>query len=100
MLLSFHSHFPSYGGLLNNYGVLCRLQARAQALLQQLHETYEQIEQTETALESFKRLETQEDIAIDRRIEVNNDNNSQTSFRRSTLLRNFSFLFLNPQYSP
>lgn len=53
---------------------MCWLQARAQALLQQLHETYEQIEQTETALESFKRLETQEDIAIDRRIEVGERN--------------------------
>lgn len=45
-------------------------QARAQAITQQLHDTFEQIEQTATSLESFKHLEIQEDVAIPRRLEV------------------------------
>lgn len=45
-------------------------QARAQALIKQLQETYEQIEQNSLALSTFKFLAAQEDQAIPRRLEV------------------------------
>lgn len=47
------------------------IQARAQALIKQLQETYEQIEQNSLALSTFKFLGSQEDQAIPRRLEVN-----------------------------
>lgn len=45
-------------------------QARAQALIKQLQDTYEQIEQNTTALSTFKFLAEQESVAIPRRLEV------------------------------
>lgn len=45
-------------------------QARAQALIKQLQDTYEQIEQNTLALSSFQFLAEQEAIAIPRRLEV------------------------------
>lgn len=45
-------------------------QARAQALIKHLHDTYEQIEQDTLALSTFKFLAEQEAIAIPRRLEV------------------------------
>lgn len=45
-------------------------QARAQALIKQFHETYEQIEQNNLALSTFKFLANQEELAIPRRLEV------------------------------
>uniref|UniRef100_A0A1I8M1Y0 Myb-like DNA-binding protein n=1 Tax=Musca domestica TaxID=7370 RepID=A0A1I8M1Y0_MUSDO len=44
-------------------------QARAQALIKQLQDTYEQIEQNTTALSTFKFLAEQESVAIPRRLE-------------------------------
>lgn len=52
---------------------LFKIQARAQAMIQQLQENYEQIEQSEIALESFRQLEMREDIAIQRRLQVHFD---------------------------
>lgn len=46
-------------------------QARAQALTKQLYDTYEQIEQNSIALSTFKFLAEQEEAAIPRRLEVN-----------------------------
>ena len=45
-------------------------QARAQALIKQLQDTYEQIEQNTLALSTFKFLAEQESVAIPRRLEV------------------------------
>ncbi|KAI8129343.1 hypothetical protein FF38_06750 [Lucilia cuprina] len=44
-------------------------QARAQALIKQLQDTYEQIEQNTLALSTFKFLAEQESVAIPRRLE-------------------------------
>jgi hypothetical protein len=45
-------------------------QARAQALIKELQDTYEQIEQNYLALSTFKFLAQQEDLAIPKRLEV------------------------------
>lgn len=45
-------------------------QARAQALIKQLQDTFEQIEQNTLALSTFKFLAEQESVAIPRRLEV------------------------------
>lgn len=45
-------------------------QARAQALIKQLLDTYEQIESNYLALSTFKFLDSQENIAIPKRLEV------------------------------
>lgn len=45
-------------------------QAKAQALIKQLHETFEQIEQSHLALSTFRFLAQQEETAIPRRMEV------------------------------
>lgn len=50
-------------------------QARAQALIKQLEDTYEQIEQNNLALSTFKFLAEQEDLAVPRRLEVKNKKN-------------------------
>lgn len=46
-------------------------QARAKALSKQLQETYEQIEQNQLSLSTFKFLAEQEELAVPRRLEVN-----------------------------
>ena len=46
-------------------------QARAQAMIKQLQDTYDQIEQNSLALSTFKFLAEQEAVAIPRRLEVN-----------------------------
>lgn len=48
---------------------LC-LKARAQAIMKQLNETWEQIDQNSLALSTFKFLSEQEESAIPRRMEV------------------------------
>jgi hypothetical protein len=45
-------------------------QSRAQALIKQLHDLYEQIEQAQLELSTFNFLQRQEMAAIPRRLEV------------------------------
>ena len=50
--------------------ILSYFQSRAQALIKQLHDLYDQIEQAQLELSTFRFLQRQEMAAIPRRLEV------------------------------
>ncbi|PSN39298.1 Cell division cycle 5-like protein [Blattella germanica] len=72
-------------------------QSRAQALIKQLHDLYEQIEQGQLELSTFRFLQRQEMAAIPRRLEsLTEDVNRQTE-REKTLQAKYSELQLTAE---
>ncbi|KAG4068035.1 hypothetical protein HA402_010721 [Bradysia odoriphaga] len=67
-------------------------QARAQALIKQLEDTYEQIEQNNLALSTFKFLADQEDLAVPRRLESLNEDVTRQMDREKQLQGKYAFL--------
>lgn len=71
-------------------------QARAQALIKQLQETFEEIEQSYLALSTFKFLGQQEELAIPKRMEVS----FYTYFIIKTNLKSYIFTVINRGRGP
>lgn len=67
-------------------------QSRAQALIKQLHDLYEQIEQAQLELSTFNFLQRQEMAAIPRRLESLTEDVSRQTEREKTLQAKFSEL--------
>ncbi|XP_023708391.1 cell division cycle 5-like protein [Cryptotermes secundus] len=67
-------------------------QSRAQALIKQLHDLYEQIEQAQLELSTFNFLQRQEMAAIPRRLESLTEDVSRQTEREKTLQAKFAEL--------
>ena len=67
-------------------------QAKAQALIKQLQETFEQIEQSNLALSTFKFLAQQEEAAIPRRMESLTEDVARQTEREKQLQTRFAAL--------
>lgn len=67
-------------------------QSRAQALMKQLHDLYEQIEQAQLELSTFNFLQRQEMAAIPRRLESLTEDVSRQTEREKTLQAKFAEL--------
>lgn len=67
-------------------------QARAQALIKQLQDTYEQIEQNYLALSTFKFLNAQENAAIPKRLESLNEDVVRQTDREKQLQNHYAML--------
>ncbi|KAJ6638555.1 Cell division cycle 5-like protein [Pseudolycoriella hygida] len=66
-------------------------QARAQALIKQLEDTYEQIEQNNLALSTFKFLADQENLAVPRRLESLNEDVVRQMEREKQLQAKYAY---------
>lgn len=73
-------------------------QSRAQALLKQLHDAFEQIDQANLELSTFRFLQEQEKAALPRRVQVSLQL-YQLTLTFSLLLMGFSFLVINGRCS-